>query len=188
MLLGPTAEPVRALSAGRPDVAERLLAPGRGLAGERLRLEAVYPGRQGTGAGSLRLVARTVGLADQPGVRAVLTNWAIGVRRGPHDVQARRRAPGRQPDPPRPASHCAASSGADTDERSPGLTRTAERLGARTHVVRGAGAGCAGGRIRCLLGRPGRASSRRRSGRRRRAWRRERAAAPARRPGRGRWR
>ena len=55
-------------------------------------------------------------------------------------------------------------------------------------VVRGAGAGCAGGRIRCLLGRPERASSRCRPGRRRRVWRRERAAAPARRPGRGRWR
>jgi hypothetical protein len=55
-------------------------------------------------------------------------------------------------------------------------------------VVRGAGAGCAGGRIRCLPGRPERASSRCRPGRRRRAWRRERAAAPARRPGRGRWR
>jgi error-prone DNA polymerase len=34
----------------------------------------VYLGRQGTGAGSLRLAARTVGLADQLGVRAVLTN------------------------------------------------------------------------------------------------------------------
>jgi hypothetical protein len=55
-------------------------------------------------------------------------------------------------------------------------------------VVRGAGAGCAGGRIRCLLGRPERASSRCRPGRRRRVWRRERAAAPSRRPGRGRWR
>ena len=55
-------------------------------------------------------------------------------------------------------------------------------------VVREAGAGCAGGRIRCLPGRPGRASSRCRPGRRRRVWRRERAAAPARRPGRGRWR
>ena len=55
-------------------------------------------------------------------------------------------------------------------------------------LVRGTGAGCAGGRIRCLLGRPERASSRCRPGRRRRVWRRERAAAPARRPGHGRWR
>lgn len=74
VLLGPASEPVRALAAGRPDVAEQLLAPWRELAGERLRLEAVYLGRQGTGAGSLRLAARTVGLADQVGVRAVLTN------------------------------------------------------------------------------------------------------------------
>ncbi|WP_128380429.1 DNA polymerase III subunit alpha [Streptomyces cavernae] len=74
MLLGPSSEPVRALSAGRPDVAEQLLAPWRELAGERLRLETVYLGREGTGAGSLRLAARTVGLADQLGVRAVLTN------------------------------------------------------------------------------------------------------------------
>lgn len=74
VLLGPAAEPVRAISAGRRDVAEQLLAPWRELAGERLRLEAVYLGRQGTGAGSLRLAARTVGLADQVGVRTVLSN------------------------------------------------------------------------------------------------------------------
>lgn len=74
VLLGPASEPARALSARRPDVAERLLASWRELAGERLRLEAVYLGRQGTGPGSLRLAARTVGLADQLGVRTVLTN------------------------------------------------------------------------------------------------------------------
>ncbi|MFF1809380.1 DNA polymerase III subunit alpha [Streptomyces sp. NPDC058251] len=74
VLVGPASEPVRALYAGRPDVAEQLLAPWREVAGERLRLEAVYLGRQGTGAGSLRLAARTVGLADQLGVRTVLTN------------------------------------------------------------------------------------------------------------------
>ncbi|WP_307679885.1 DNA polymerase III subunit alpha [Streptomyces sp. V4I2] len=74
VLLGPVSEPVRALAAGRPDVAERLLAPWLELAGERLRLEAVYLGRQGTGPGSLRLAARTVGLADQLGVRTVLSN------------------------------------------------------------------------------------------------------------------
>ncbi|MDQ1052015.1 DNA polymerase III subunit alpha [Streptomyces sp. V4I2] len=74
ILLGPASEPVRALSAGRPDVAEQLLAPWRDLAGERLRLETVYLGRQGTGAGSLRLAARTVGLADQLRVRTVLSN------------------------------------------------------------------------------------------------------------------
>ncbi|WP_329529544.1 DNA polymerase III subunit alpha [Streptomyces sp. NBC_01462] len=74
VLLGPSSEPVRALSAGRPDVAEQLLAPWRELADERLRLEAVYLGLQGTGPGSLRLAARTVGLAGELGVRAVLTN------------------------------------------------------------------------------------------------------------------
>ncbi|MFM9812892.1 DNA polymerase III subunit alpha [Streptomyces scabiei] len=74
VLLGPASEPVRALSAGRPDVAEQLLAPWRELAGEQLRLEAVYVGRQGTAAGSLRLAARTVGLADQLRVRTVVTN------------------------------------------------------------------------------------------------------------------
>ncbi|GAB1331646.1 DNA polymerase III subunit alpha [Streptomyces sennicomposti] len=74
VLLGPSSEPMRALSAGRPDVAEQLLAPWRELAGKQLRLEAVYLGRQGTAAGSLRLAARTVGLADQLGVRTVLTN------------------------------------------------------------------------------------------------------------------
>ncbi|MET8411160.1 DNA polymerase III subunit alpha [Streptomyces sp. NPDC005195] len=74
VLLGPSSEPVRALSAGRADVAAQLLAPWRELAEERLRLEAVYLGQQGTGAGSLRLAARTVGLAGELGVRAVLTN------------------------------------------------------------------------------------------------------------------
>ncbi|MEU9546292.1 DNA polymerase III subunit alpha [Streptomyces mirabilis] len=74
VLLGPASEPVRALSAGRIDVAEQLLAPWRELAGRRLRLESVYLGREGTGPGSLRLAARTVGLADQLGVPVVLTN------------------------------------------------------------------------------------------------------------------
>ncbi|WP_331732713.1 DNA polymerase III subunit alpha [Streptomyces sp. NBC_00989] len=74
VLLGPSSEPVRALSSGRPDVAGQLLAPWRELAGERLRLETVFLGRQGTGAGSLRLAARTLGLADQHGVRAILSN------------------------------------------------------------------------------------------------------------------
>lgn len=74
VMLGPSSEPVRALSAGRPDVAEQLLAPWRELAGENLRLEAVWLGRKGTGPGSLRLAAKTVGLADQLSVRAVLTN------------------------------------------------------------------------------------------------------------------
>lgn len=74
VLLGPVSEPVRALSAGRPDLAERLIAPWRELVGANLRLETVCWGVPGTGPGSLRLAARTLGLADQLGVPAVLTN------------------------------------------------------------------------------------------------------------------
>jgi error-prone DNA polymerase len=74
VLLGPASEPVRALSAGRPGIAERLLAPWRELVGEALRLEVLWYGLPGTGPGSLRLAARTLGLADQLGIPAVLTN------------------------------------------------------------------------------------------------------------------
>lgn len=74
VLLGPASEPVRALSAGRPDIAGQLIAPWREVAGANLRLETVWWGLPGTGPGSLRLAARTVGLADQLGIRAVLTN------------------------------------------------------------------------------------------------------------------
>ncbi|MGW3653775.1 DNA polymerase III subunit alpha, partial [Streptomyces sp. NPDC000878] len=74
VMLGPASEPVRALAAGREDLAEQLLHPWRALAGASLRLETVWLGRQGTGPGSLRLAARTAGLADRLGVRAVLTN------------------------------------------------------------------------------------------------------------------
>ncbi|WP_405758215.1 DNA polymerase III subunit alpha [Streptomyces sp. NBC_01420] len=74
VLLGPASDVGRALSAGRPDLAAALLAPWRELYGDDLRLEAVHHGRTGTGPGSLRLAARTVGLAAEQGVRAVLTN------------------------------------------------------------------------------------------------------------------
>ncbi|MEV0281215.1 DNA polymerase III subunit alpha [Streptomyces sp. NPDC050610] len=74
VLLGPDSEIGRALAAGRPDRAARLLAPWRDLFGDALRLAAVWHGRQGTGPGSLRLAARTVGFAADQGVRAVLTN------------------------------------------------------------------------------------------------------------------
>lgn len=74
VLLGPVSEPVRALSAGRPDIAARLLAPWRELYGAGLRLEAVYHGATGTGPGSLRLAARTVGFAAGAQVPAVLSN------------------------------------------------------------------------------------------------------------------
>ncbi|RSS87265.1 DNA polymerase III subunit alpha [Streptomyces sp. WAC05292] len=73
-LLGPGSEVGRALAAGRPDRAARLLAPWREVYGDALRLEAVHHGRTGTGPGSLRLAARTVGFAAEQGVRAVLTN------------------------------------------------------------------------------------------------------------------
>lgn len=74
VLLGPLSEPVRALAAGREDVAVRLLRPWREIFGGDLRLEAAVHGRPGTGPGSLRLAARTVALADRTGVTAVLTN------------------------------------------------------------------------------------------------------------------
>ncbi|MBB5936291.1 DNA polymerase III subunit alpha [Streptomyces zagrosensis] len=126
VLLGPESDVGRALSAGRPDRAARLLAPWRELFGDALRLEAVWhggptavpgPGRghaqdpaasaasvvaaaqwgragskptvgaatgpalptaagspAGSGPGSLRLAARTVGFAAEQGVRPVLSN------------------------------------------------------------------------------------------------------------------
>ncbi|MEV6262573.1 DNA polymerase III subunit alpha [Streptomyces sp. NPDC051784] len=74
VLLGPASEVGAALAAGRPDLAAALLAPWREMYGDALRLEAVHHGREGTGPGSLRLAARTVGLAAEQGVRAVLTN------------------------------------------------------------------------------------------------------------------
>ncbi|MEV7547764.1 PHP domain-containing protein, partial [Streptomyces sp. NPDC089915] len=74
VLLGPGSEVGRALAAGRPDRAARLLAPWRERYGDALRLEAVHHARPGTGPGSLRLAARTVGFAAEQGVPAVLTN------------------------------------------------------------------------------------------------------------------
>ncbi|MFB7590556.1 DNA polymerase III subunit alpha [Streptomyces sp. NPDC056169] len=74
VLLGPASDVGRALAAGRPDRAARLLAPWRERYGDALRLEAVHHGRTGTGPGSLRLAARTVGFAAEQGVRPVLTN------------------------------------------------------------------------------------------------------------------
>ncbi|MET9829974.1 DNA polymerase III subunit alpha [Streptomyces sp. NPDC006385] len=74
VLLGPDSEVGRALAAGRPDRAARLLVPWREVYGDSLRLEAVWHGRQGTGPGSLRLAARTVGFAAEQRVRPVLSN------------------------------------------------------------------------------------------------------------------
>ncbi|WP_030560140.1 DNA polymerase III subunit alpha [Streptomyces aureocirculatus] len=74
VLLGPASDVGRALTAGRPDRAARLLAPWRERYGDALRLEAVWHGRSGTGPGSLRLAARTVGFAAEQRLRPVLTN------------------------------------------------------------------------------------------------------------------
>ncbi|WP_267246065.1 DNA polymerase III subunit alpha [Streptomyces sp. PR69] len=74
VLLGPASDVGRALAAGRPDRAARLLAPWLERYGGRLRLEVVHHGRTGTAPGSLRQAARTLGFAAQQGVRAVLTN------------------------------------------------------------------------------------------------------------------
>ncbi|MCL8012256.1 DNA polymerase III subunit alpha [Streptomyces sp. AS02] len=74
VLLGPLSEPVRALSVGREDVAVKLLAPWREVFGRGVRLEVVAQKRFGTGAGSLRLAARTLALADRTRTTAVLSN------------------------------------------------------------------------------------------------------------------
>src|SRR3954464_7257229 len=74
VLLGPASDVGRALAAGRPDRAARLLIPWRETYGDALRLEAVWHGRKGTGPGSLRLAARTVGFAAEQRVRPVLSN------------------------------------------------------------------------------------------------------------------
>ncbi|MEV4868620.1 DNA polymerase III subunit alpha [Streptomyces syringium] len=86
VLLGPVSEPVRALSAGRADRAEQLLAPWRELAGASLRLEVMWWGLPGTGPGSLRLAARTLGLADQLGIPAILTNAVRYADPGQHPL------------------------------------------------------------------------------------------------------
>ncbi|MFI1369807.1 DNA polymerase III subunit alpha [Streptomyces griseochromogenes] len=74
VLLGPGSDVGRALAAGRPDRAARLLVPWREIYGDALRLEVVWHGREGTGPGSLRLAARTVGFAAEQRIRPVLSN------------------------------------------------------------------------------------------------------------------
>ncbi|MET9843657.1 DNA polymerase III subunit alpha [Streptomyces ossamyceticus] len=74
VLLGPASDVGRALAAGRPDRAAKLLGPWRERFGDALRLETVWHGRQGTGPGSLRLAARTVGFAAEQRIRPVLSN------------------------------------------------------------------------------------------------------------------
>jgi len=74
VLLGPLSEPVRALAAGREDVAMKLLAPWQEIFGSGVRLEAVVHKRFSIGPGSLRLAARTLALADRANITAVLSN------------------------------------------------------------------------------------------------------------------
>jgi error-prone DNA polymerase len=74
VLLGPASDVGRALAAGRPDRAAKLLGPWRERFGDALRLETVWHARQGTGPGSLRLAARTVGFAAEQRIRPVLSN------------------------------------------------------------------------------------------------------------------
>jgi error-prone DNA polymerase len=82
VLLGPDSEPLRALAAGRQDRAAALLAPWRELFGDRLRLAAVAHHQGDSGPGSLRLAARTVGLAADLGLEAVLGNAVRYADRG----------------------------------------------------------------------------------------------------------
>ncbi|MFB6832612.1 DNA polymerase III subunit alpha [Streptomyces hydrogenans] len=86
VLLGPASEPVRALAAGRADVAERLLLPWAAVAGTNLRLEVVCWGLPGTGPGSVRLAAHTLLLADRLGIPAVLTNAVRYADPGQHRI------------------------------------------------------------------------------------------------------
>ncbi|MFF0742818.1 DNA polymerase III subunit alpha [Streptomyces sp. NPDC004111] len=74
VLLGPLSEPVRALAAGREDVARKLLAPWQEIFGSGVRLEAVAQKRFSVEPGSLRLAARTLALADRTRTTAVLSN------------------------------------------------------------------------------------------------------------------
>ncbi|MFE4667790.1 DNA polymerase III subunit alpha [Streptomyces sp. NPDC056716] len=74
VLLGPLSEPVRALAAGREEVAVRLLTPWREIFGGGVRLEVVAQKRFGMGPGALRPAARTLALADRTGITAVLSN------------------------------------------------------------------------------------------------------------------
>ncbi|MFJ9177512.1 DNA polymerase III subunit alpha [Streptomyces sp. NPDC102360] len=75
VLLGPDSDVGRALAAGRPDRAARLLAPWRERYGSAaLRIEVVSHGLSGTGFGSLRHAARALGFAAEQGILPVLSN------------------------------------------------------------------------------------------------------------------
>ncbi|MER7172044.1 DNA polymerase III subunit alpha [Streptomyces mesophilus] len=75
VLLGPGSDVGRALAAGRPDRAARLLTPWRERFGDAaLRIEVVSHGLSGTGTGSLRHAARSLGFAVEQRILPVLTN------------------------------------------------------------------------------------------------------------------
>ncbi|WP_189825514.1 DNA polymerase III subunit alpha [Streptomyces finlayi] len=75
VLLGPDSDVGRALAAGRPDRAARLLAPWRERYGsDALRIEVVSHGGSGTGGGSLRWAARALGFAVDQKILPVLSN------------------------------------------------------------------------------------------------------------------
>ncbi|MEV5159882.1 DNA polymerase III subunit alpha [Streptomyces sp. NPDC053728] len=137
VLLGPASEVGAALAAGRPDRAAALLAPWREIYGDALRLEAVHHGREGTGPGSLRLAARTVGFAAEQGVRAVLTNAVRYADPGQGPVadvldSARRLVP---VDPRR----APLDSGERWLKDAPAMRETAERITSAAGLGQGAG-------------------------------------------------
>ncbi|MFG3118405.1 DNA polymerase III subunit alpha [Streptomyces sp. NPDC048197] len=136
VLLGPDSDIGRALAAGRPDRAARLVAPWRERYGEALRLEVVDHARPGSGPGSTRLAARTLGFAVDQGIRAVLTNAVRYADPGQGPVadvldSARRLVP---VDPHRPESW-------DGGERwlkdADAMGRTAERIAEAAGFRRG---------------------------------------------------
>ncbi|MFI9047463.1 hypothetical protein [Streptomyces sp. NPDC053427] len=82
---------MRALTAARPDEAERLLAPWRELERARatLRLEVLSYGLPGSGPGSDRLAGRTLTLADHLHIPAVLTHAVRYADPGHHRLAVR---------------------------------------------------------------------------------------------------
>ncbi|MFJ4878312.1 hypothetical protein ACIP93_24295 [Streptomyces sp. NPDC088745] len=80
---GPASEPVRALSAGRPDIAEQLLTPWQVLFGAGPRLEVFSHGTPGTGPGpppAGRPLCTTDPRADASPVKDVSPRAAVAGR------------------------------------------------------------------------------------------------------------
>lgn len=95
VLPGPVSEPVRALHAGRPNVAGRRLEPWRSVAGSGLRLEAVWLGQ--AGHRPLRLAARTPQLGEQHRVPMVVSNAVRYADSGRHRIRPAPTRTGRPP-------------------------------------------------------------------------------------------